>query len=207
MEKILHGAKKLLDKINLIFYEVFRLLELYSKVVLLAIVFIVSAQVIARKFLHSSIIWSEEVARLLMVWMAFISMAIGVAKKLHISIHMFYDRFPKPLQKLAVAIEYACTLFAGTVLMIYGSKLVAASTTSTLATTKWPKFFLYLMIPVGGFFMVYCTILHMFFPQASALFEEKEEDEAPALPPQEAADGIALPQDTKETQNIKKEGE
>lgn len=165
--------KKVLEWVNAFFRTVFRLLELYSKVVLLAIVLIVSAQVVARKFLNSSIIWSEEVARLLMVWMAFISMAIGVAKQLHISIRMFYDHLPKPLRKAADVIERLCTLFAGAVLLIYGSKLVAASTTSTLATTKWPKFVLYLMIPVGGFFMIYCTILHAFFPQAAKQFQEE----------------------------------
>ena len=65
--------KKLLTIINGFFHKIFQVLELYSQVVLLAIVLIVSAQVVARKFLGTSIIWSEEVARLLMVWMAFIS--------------------------------------------------------------------------------------------------------------------------------------
>ncbi|WP_368182591.1 TRAP transporter small permease [Anaerotruncus rubiinfantis] len=62
---------------------------------LLVIVLIVSAQVIARKFIGQSIRWSEEVALLLMVWMAFISMAIGVEKKLHIAISMFFPMFPE----------------------------------------------------------------------------------------------------------------
>ena len=166
--------KNILKVINGFFHKIFQVLELYSKVVLLAIVIIVSSQVVARKFLGTSIIWSEEVARLLMVWMAFISMAIGVAKQLHISIRMFYEHLPKPLQKAADVLERLCTLFAGAVIMIYGTKLVAASTTSTLATTKWPKFMLYLMIPVGGFFVIYCTILQIFFPDAARRFVDEE---------------------------------
>ncbi|MCI8960386.1 MAG: TRAP transporter small permease [Lachnospiraceae bacterium] len=170
--------KKLLTIINGFFHKIFQVLELYSQVVLLAIVLIVSAQVVARKFLGTSIIWSEEVARLLMVWMAFISLAIGVAKRLHISISMFYDRLPEPVQKAADVLERICTLFAGTVIMVYGARLVAASTTSTLATTKWPKFMLYLMIPVGGFFVIYCTILQIFFPDAARRFVDQEPDDA-----------------------------
>lgn len=82
MKKFLEGVNKALDVI-------FNVLRTYSKIVLLAVVLIVSAQVISRKFLRHSIIWSEEVALLLMVWMAFISMAIGVAKNIHIRIEMF----------------------------------------------------------------------------------------------------------------------
>ena len=50
--------KKLLTIINGFFHKIFQVLELYSQVVLLAIVLIVSAQVVARKFLGTSIIWS-----------------------------------------------------------------------------------------------------------------------------------------------------
>ena len=62
-------------------------------------------------------------------------------------------------------------------LMINGYKLVMATLNSTLPTTKWPSFMLYLMIPVGGFYIVYCTILHMFFPNAAKVFEDPEEEE------------------------------
>lgn len=170
MKKFLMGFNKFLDII-------FNVLQTYSKVVLLGVVLLVSAQVISRKFLHYSIVWSEEVALLLMVWMAFISMAMGVAKNIHIRIEMFYKLFPKPVQKAAVWLGHIVTLFVGAMLMINGYKLVMATLNSTLPTTKWPSFMLYLMIPVGGFYIVYCTILHMFFPNAAKVFEDPEEEE------------------------------
>ncbi len=172
--------KKFLERINKALDVIFNVLRTYSKIVLLAVVLIVSAQVISRKFLRHSIIWSEEVALLLMVWMAFISMAIGVAKNIHIRIEMFYDRFPKPMQKVATWVGHLVTLFVGAVLLVNGYRLVMATRYSTLPTTKWPSFVLYLMIPVGGFYIVYCTILHMFFPGAAKLFEDPEEEEETA---------------------------
>lgn len=65
--------KKVLEKVNRLMDAIFNLLQAYSKIVLLAVVLIVSAQVVSRKLFNHSIIWSEEVALLLMVWMAFIS--------------------------------------------------------------------------------------------------------------------------------------
>jgi len=77
-----------LSAITYVFDAAYSVLLTYSQAVLLVIVLIVSAEVISRKFLGTSIRWSEEVALFLMVWMAFISMAIGVQKGLHIAFSM-----------------------------------------------------------------------------------------------------------------------
>ena len=171
------AMKKILEKINQLMDGIFNLLQAYSKVVLLAVVLIVCAQVVARKFFNYSIIWSEEVALLLMVWMAFISMAIGVAKDIHIRITLFFDLFPKPVQKAAEWVEHIVALFVGGTLLIYGCRLIKFTLHSTLPTTKWPSFILYLMIPVGGFYIIYCTILQMFFPKAAEIFKDKDEND------------------------------
>lgn len=154
--------KKVVNAVTLFFDFIYRILLEYSKVVLLVIVLIVSAQVIARKFIGQSIRWSEEVALLFMVWMAFISMAIGVEKKLHISISMFYNMFPKKLQWILEKINYIIIFLFGVVLMYYGAQLVASTWGSTLPATKWPAGMLYLMMPVGGLFIAYYTVLDFF---------------------------------------------
>ncbi|WP_207654721.1 TRAP transporter small permease [Marasmitruncus massiliensis] len=154
--------KKLINAVTTAFDMIYRILLEYSKLVLLVIVFIVSAQVISRKFLGTSIRWSEEVALLLMVWMAFISMAIGVEKKLHIAITMFYDMFPKTLRWILEKINFGVIFAFGVVLINYGIKLINSTSTSTLPATKWPASTLYLMMPVGGLFICYFTILDFF---------------------------------------------
>ena len=68
--------EKIFSCITFVFDVVYRILLTYAKVVLLVIIVIVSAQVFSRKFIGTSIRWSEEVALLLMVWLAFIAMAI-----------------------------------------------------------------------------------------------------------------------------------
>lgn len=170
--------KQFFDKINHLLGGIFKLLEIYSQIVLLVVVLIVSAQVISRKFFHNSIIWSEEVALLLMVWMAFISMAIGVAKDIHIRITMFYDLLPGVLKKFFTVLERIVTLFVGFVLLDSGIDLIKMTLHSTLPTTKWPSFVLYLMIPVSGFFIIYCTLLQTFFPGAAENFKDKEDGES-----------------------------
>lgn len=50
----------------------------FACLVLLSIVLIISAQVFVRQILGGTIRWSQEVALMLMVWMAFITCAVGV---------------------------------------------------------------------------------------------------------------------------------
>lgn len=169
--------KKLLEKFNLALEMLFKVLEHYSKIVVFGVVFLICASVFSRKFLHYSIVWSEEVVLLLMVWVAFIATALGVAKNKHIRITLLYDKLPKPAQKVSQWLEYAATIFVGAMMLNYGSILVKFTLRSTLPTTKWPSFLLYLMIPVCGFYMIYCTVLHMFFPKAAKVFEDPEEKE------------------------------
>lgn len=154
--------KKVLDIISTIFDSVYRVLCEYSKAVLVVIVCVVSAQVFCRKFLGFSIRWSEEVALVLMVWMAFISLAIGVEKGLHICISMFFERFPKPVQLVISKITDLLMISFGGVMIYYGIKLVQSTMTSTLPATKWPSATLYIMIPVSGIFVVYYSLIELF---------------------------------------------
>lgn len=157
-----HQKNPVLLKITYFFDIIYRLLLEYSKFVLLLIIFIVSAQVFCRKFLGTSIRWSEEVALLLMVWMAFISMAIGVEKGLHIAIGMFYNRFPAPMQKVIAKMNTIIICIFGVILMYYGGNLVMSTMTSTLPATQWPAGLLYMMIPVSGLFITYFTLIELF---------------------------------------------
>jgi TRAP-type C4-dicarboxylate transport system permease small subunit len=100
-----------------VFDFLYSLLLTYSQVVLVVIVVVVSAQVISRKFLGTSIRWSEEVALFFMIWMAFISMAVGVQKHLHIAVGFFFNLLPptaaKVVDKLVTLIIMSFGAFHG----------------------------------------------------------------------------------------------
>ncbi len=152
----------LVSKITYIFDFTYSLLLTYSKFVLLIIVFIVSAEVISRKFLGTSIRWSEEVALFFMVWMAFISMAIGVQKGLHIAMGFFFALLPRTVAKIVNKIDTLIVMGFGAFMIYYGIRLVKSTMNSTLPATQWPAGLLYLMIPVGGLFIVYFTFMEFF---------------------------------------------
>ena len=145
-----------------LFNVVYRILLEYSKWVLLVIIFIVSADVFSRNVLGSSVRWGQEVSLLLIVWMTFLSMTVGVEKDTHIAIELFFSWFPKPMQKFLNVLNNLVLVAVGCFLTYYGFLLVKSTWTSTLPITKWPAGMLYLMIPVGGATMTFFKILDLF---------------------------------------------
>lgn len=152
------ASRNVLIKIFNVFYRI--LLE-YSKYVLLAIVLIVSADVISRNVFKYSILWVQETSLLLIVWMTFLSMALGSEKDLHIGIEIFYKLLPASVQKVVQTLNRIIIIVIGIFLGIYGWRLSMSTWKSTLAVTKLPAGMLYLMIPAGGWTMSFFMILDL----------------------------------------------
>ena len=154
------GWEKAVSAVTFVFDCIYRLLLEFSKLVLLVIVVVVSVQVFCRFFKHS-IMWSEEVALLLMVWTAFIAMAIGVEKDLHISITIFFNKLPSAVQKVLQKLILIAIIFFGIILIRYGIELSAVSMGNKLPATQWPNGVKFMMMPVSGVFICYFALLDL----------------------------------------------
>lgn len=147
--------------INKVFYHIHQGLVQIAKVMMIAMVLIVFVQVICRYVFSFSIRWSEEVPLILMVWFGFISMAIGVKKRLHISIELFFNMFPEKVQKVILKVVDLLVTFFGLCMVYYGFKLAMFTMTSTLAATKLPTGWLYMAIPVSGLLISYDSLMDL----------------------------------------------
>lgn len=155
-------VEKAVSAVTFVFDCIYRVLLEFSKLVILVIVIIVSLEVFGRLLLHKSLMWSEEVALLLMVWTAFIAMAIGVEKGLHIAITLFFNMFPKKVQFVISKFNTCATIFFGYILVYYGIKLTQMTWNSTLPATQWPAGTAYSMMPVAGVFIIYFAVTDLF---------------------------------------------
>ena len=168
--------KSICKTINFLYH----LFLIFSCCVLLAIVLIISAQVIARQLFQSSIRWSQEVALLLMVWMAFITCAVGVERNLHIGIELFFQFLPNAVQSIINMINRILVIFTGLCFLIYGTKQSISTAHSIMPSTGWPKSIMYIIIPLSGFFIIYFGLLKLFHQNElmpAPIFFEKEETE------------------------------
>lgn len=154
-------SEKLKKTLLLIYRWIYKLIFGYARISLVAVVGIVSAQVIARNIFKANIRWNQEVALLLTIWMAFLGLSIGVDKGLHIQVELFFSMFPKAVQKALDRVNQILLLLVGVFFTYYGTNLILSTTHSKLTVTRWPACVMYIMIPVAGVTMIYFVLMKM----------------------------------------------
>ena len=94
--------------------------------VLLASMLIVSVtlNVLSRYILGTSILWSEEAARFLFVWLSFLGIVIANDKNEHMHLDLLLQYSPKPVGKVLQLIANTACL-AITLLLIWGGVIVS----------------------------------------------------------------------------------
>lgn len=74
-------------------------------------------QIVMRYVFNHPLIWSEEMARYLFIWMAFIGVGYGVKYDLHIKMEAFLALFSKKVQQVVIILtEVVAIIFMGLVL-------------------------------------------------------------------------------------------
>ncbi|MGL4789760.1 MAG: TRAP transporter small permease [Anaerotignaceae bacterium] len=138
---------------------------------------IVFIQVIFRFVLKSSLPWSEEASRYLLVWTAFLGGAYGVRQGAHIGIEAFSMLLPKKAQQiLNILIMVACIVICG-IIFNYGFSIVQTqlSRGQLSPAMRIPMGYMYAAIPVGMVFFIIRYIQNIVLAVMSMIKPNKEE--------------------------------
>ncbi|GGU15906.1 TRAP transporter small permease [Nocardioides albus] len=150
--------------------------EIFCLLCLLATLLIVLWQVFSRELLSNSPSWSEESARILLVWIGFLGATIGFREGAHIAVTFLVDRFPATLQSVIDRAVQVLLMFFGLFLIVQGSQFVADAMAATLPGTGLPRSVLYIMMPVAGAMLILYTVLQAFGINTQRYAESDEID-------------------------------
>jgi TRAP-type transport system small permease protein len=105
---------------------------------------------VVTRALGDPLIWTDELSRFLMVWLAVFGWVVASRKRIHVRIRFFQDRLPKRAHKAAeIAIQAAMVLF-GALVTIYSAGLIGTNfdleATSLPISMSW----LYAPLALGG---------------------------------------------------------
>ncbi|SMC86870.1 TRAP transporter small permease [Sporomusa malonica] len=117
---------------------------------LTSMILIVITQVMTRKLFNFVFFWSEEMTLLLLVWFAFMGMAIGFREDLHLGVDSFTAFLPDMVNRVLDKIIGLSIFAFGVYLIVYGWEFTVMMHESTLAATKLPNSVLYVVMPVTG---------------------------------------------------------
>lgn len=143
---------------------------------LVATLLIVLWQVFSREVLSSSPSWSEESARILLVWIGFLGATIGFRESAHIAVTFLVDKFPVGLQAVIGRLVQVLLLGFGLFLVVQGTQFVIDARMATLPGTGLPRSVSYLMMPVAGVMVLLYTILQAFGVSTQRYSESDETD-------------------------------
>ena len=130
---------------------------------------LVLAQVVARKFFEP-LLWSEELARYVFIWVAFLGWVIANQRKSHIHISLVIDR-SAPLQKRALGIlaDLLVIVFA-LIFIVEGWRLVQNNLEIETVTLFFDFWVVYLIIPISALatlVVVSCDLVAQFGGRSS----------------------------------------
>jgi TRAP-type C4-dicarboxylate transport system permease small subunit len=109
--------------------------------------------VVSRYVLGDQASWSEELARLLMVWLALLGAALVCREDKHLGLDVVVRSWPAPVQRLAQIFGYAAIMiFAALILGWGGWQIVEQRFASgqTLPALEVSRAWFYLALPVSG---------------------------------------------------------
>lgn len=128
---------------------------------LLAMTLTILAQIVARYVLAAPLVWSEELALVLMVWITFVGSALILESEDHVSIDMLAEMAPPRLAGLLALLS--AVLIAGfSAALTWGAwKIIAIVKTSTMAGLGVSVAWQYAGVLIGGglLFLVSCELI------------------------------------------------
>jgi len=101
--------------------------------------------------------WTEELARFLLVWVSLLGAAVAFGTKAHLGVDYLVNKMHPEVHRLTAVITHCIVLFfAGAVFIYGGGRLVADALAMNQLTPalQWKMGYVYLALPVAGFFII-----------------------------------------------------
>ena len=118
---------------------------------------IIFSEVVCRYALGTSLVWSEELARYLLVWIGFLGASIGLRMRGHFGVELLVMALPPGLRKVLTCLTITVMFIFLGIVTFYGVIMVASADEVSTVMQVSMRYF-YAAIPLGGLFM----LVHLF---------------------------------------------
>ncbi|WP_251978656.1 TRAP transporter small permease [Salinicola avicenniae] len=133
-------------------------LEIAVGLLVLGVVFCVTANVFGRYVLNYSYTWAEELSRVLFIWLVLLGAGVGSLGNEHVAVTFFRDKAPTRLKQLASLLAIAI-IYLVCVCILLGFRDLISGYTSATPMLGIPQTWLYSAMPVmAGLTLIANTI-------------------------------------------------
>ncbi len=127
------------------------------------IVVLTIAQVIFRFVFNSPLVWSEELARLLLVWVTFLGGAVVCWDGTHLNVDALFVKLPRPVRRYVRMFNGAVAVVFLVVLSYFSIETVLIEHITTLGSMDIPASFVRVPATIGGALMAIFIVLRWIY--------------------------------------------
>jgi TRAP-type C4-dicarboxylate transport system permease small subunit len=123
---------------------------------------VVTWQVVSRYAMANPSPWTEEAARMLLIWVGLFGGVFAYREKAHLGLDLLAQKLgPAGKRRLSILADVSCGLFALAVLVVGGSALVLLTweLRQTTAVLGIPMAYVYTVLPLSGLMIVYYSVV------------------------------------------------
>lgn len=139
------------------------ILQKTAGLLLFAMFIVITIQITARNFLHTSVSWSEEVSRLLLIWMTFTGAPVVLWKGEHLMVDIVYASVSSRMRKYINLVSNIIIIS----FCIFGIKLGFDLCTNRIilrsftAAAHIPRVYIFSALPFGCSLMILAAVNSM----------------------------------------------
>lgn len=138
-----------------------KLLKVLVTTCMALMVVVVTWQVVSRYALGDPSQWTEEVARMLLIWVGLLGGVYAYREKAHLGLDLLHQKVGVVgKRRLDIITDISCGLFALAVLVVGGGSLVQLTweLEQTTAALGIPMAWVYAVLPLSGVLIVFYSI-------------------------------------------------
>jgi len=116
----------------------------------IAMATIVAVQVLFRYGFNHSLFWSEELARVLLVWLTFFGATVAYYYRAHPGVDGLVKRLPLRGQRIAAFLSHIAALALFSIMVWYGGRFAWFVRLQITPALGWPKWTIMAAVPAAG---------------------------------------------------------
>lgn len=135
--------------------------EIVGSSLFVVMLVVLVVQTLSRQGVVPSLVWTEELSKLLFIYAGYIGIVASIKDNSHVSIDVFYNKLPDKARKWVYAFNQLLIISALVIVFIISIPIMKNQVHIDMVTLKISKAYLFAALPVLTLLMIYRLIERM----------------------------------------------
>lgn len=138
------------------FYNNFE--EIVGSLLFVIMLVVLITQTLSRQGIVPSLVWTEELSKLLFIYAGYIGIVASIKDNSHVSINVLFNKFPIKMQKWVYIFNQLLIISALVTVFIISIPIMQNQAHINMVTLNISKAYLFAALPILTFLMIYRLI-------------------------------------------------